>query len=123
MAKQKTAPGEHEFMHDLAGKLSLPDLAAHLALLNCYLTNDSGPMHLAWPQLTPVTALLGPTTAQLGFAPRGPFADVLETPLPCRPCGKHGHKRCPQRHFECMRGLTPDVVWDSVRRKLFKTGS
>lgn len=123
MAKQKTAPGEHEFMHDLAGKLSLPDLAAHLALLNCYLTNDSGPMHLAWPQLTPVTALFGPTTPQLGFAPRGPFADVLENPLPCRPCGKHGHKRCPQRHFECMRGLTPDVVWDSVRRKLFKTGS
>lgn len=117
--QQMDSRTQSTLVHNLAGKLSLPDLAAYLALLNCYLTNDSGPMHLAWPQLTPIVALFGPTTPQLGFAPRGPFAEVLEIPLACRPCGKHGHKRCPKGHFQCMCGLLPDIVWDSVRRKLF----
>ena len=122
MARHTMRPGSHEgLVHNLAGSLSLPDLAAYLALLTCYLTNDSGPMHLAWAQRTPVTAIFGPTTPQLGFAPRGPLAEVLEMPLSCRPCGKHGHKQCPKTHFRCMRGLSPDVVWDSVRRKLFGT--
>lgn len=123
LAQQKIPSAKYALTHNLAGALSLPDLAAYLALLNCYVTNDSGPMHLAWPQLTPVTAIFGPTTAELGFAPRGPFADIIESPLPCRPCGKHGHKRCPQKHLDCMRNVTPDMVWESVQRKLFRIGS
>lgn len=103
---------------DLSGRTSLPVLAAVLARLQCYLTNDSGPMHLAWAQRTPVTALFGPTVRELGFAPRGD-STVMETDEPCRPCGLHGHKACPRRHFRCMKRLDPEAVWRDVFARLY----
>jgi heptosyltransferase-2 len=104
---------------NLAGRLSLPELAAYLGRLDAYLTNDSGPMHLAWTQDVPLVALFGPTVESLGFFPRGDNSTVLENEgLACRPCGLHGPKKCPQGHFKCMRDLTPDRVWDALRIKL-----
>lgn len=104
---------------DVAGSLSLVDLGAYLGRLDCYLSNDSGPMHIAWAQRTPVTAVFGPTVRRLGFYPRGEGATVLETSLDCRPCGLHGPPRCPLGHHRCMNDVTPDMVWEDVRRKLF----
>jgi heptosyltransferase-2 len=104
-------------LHDLSGALSLPELAAHLAKLSCYLTGDSGPMHLAWAGGAPVVALFGPTTRSLGFFPRG-NSTVLELDLDCRPCGLHGPRACPQGHHRCMRDLTPDAAWAAVAAKL-----
>lgn len=104
---------------DLSGRLSLPELAAYIGCLSCYVTNDSGPMHLAWPQRVPVIALFGPTVRELGFFPRGESSTVKEIPLPCRPCGLHGPQICPLGHHRCMRDMTPDMVWPDVARKLF----
>lgn len=103
---------------NLAGKLSLPELAAYLGRLDAYLTNDSGPMHMAWTQETPLVALFGPTVRKLGFFPRGDNSTVLETPLNCRPCGLHGPRKCPKDHHNCMRDLAPDTVWAELRKKL-----
>lgn len=104
---------------DLSGQLSLPVLAAYLGRLNCYVTNDSGPMHIAWAQRTPVTAIFGPTVRKLGFFPRGNGSTVLEADVPCRPCGLHGPQICPKGHFDCMNSVTPDSVWSDVQTKLF----
>lgn len=103
---------------NLAGKLNLPQLAAYLGKLDAYLTNDSGPMHLAWTQDVPLVALFGPTVKRLGFFPRGDFSTVMEADVACRPCGLHGPKKCPEGHFRCMKELTPDRVWDVLRMKL-----
>lgn len=103
------------FLRNLAGALPLPALAASLPLLSAYLTNDSGPMHLAWVQDVPLVALFGPTVRRLGFFPRGEHSRVLETGLDCRPCGLHGHKSCPKGHHACMRDLTPDAAWQALR--------
>ncbi len=56
---------------NLAGQLNLPQLAAYLGKLDAYLTNDSGPMHLAWSQDVPLVALFGPTVKKLGFSHAG----------------------------------------------------
>lgn len=103
---------------DLGGQLSLPQLAAYIGQLDAYLTNDSGPMHLAWAQDIPLVALFGPTVKKLGFFPRGVNSTVLETQLDCRPCGLHGPKRCPKGHHDCMKTLSPELVWDTLRKKL-----
>lgn len=103
---------------DLSGRLTLSQLAAYLGRLDACLTNDSGPMHLAWTQNVPLVALFGPTVKRLGFFPRGENSTVMETDVDCRPCGLHGPKKCPKGHFRCMRELTPDVVWTEVKRKL-----
>lgn len=107
-----------ERLHNLAGRLALPELAACLGRLSCYLTNDSGPMHLAWAQRTPVTAVFGPTVRALGFFPRGPEATVFETDEACRPCGLHGPAACPLGHHRCMTGVGVDAVWGDVAAKL-----
>ncbi len=104
---------------DLSGRLSLPELAAYIGCLSCYLTNDSGPMHLAWPQRVPVTAVFGPTVRKWGFFPRGEHSSVIEVPLDCRPCGLHGPQVCPLGHHNCMKLVTPDMVWADVKAKLF----
>lgn len=103
---------------DLAGKLSLPGLTAHLSVLDACLTNDSGPMHLTWMQGVPLTAVFGPTVRSLGFFPRGEKSSVMEVDMACRPCGLHGHKRCPEGHHDCMKQVTPEMVWEDLRPKL-----
>lgn len=105
-------------LHDLSGSLALPELAAHIARLDCYLTNDSGPMHLAWTQHVPVCAVFGPTVRSLGFYPRGRASSVHEAHLDCRPCGLHGHKSCPQGHHHCMTLIDHDAVWRDIKSKL-----
>lgn len=113
-------PEKRRRLHDLSGRLPLPLLAAYLKRLSCYLTNDSGPMHLAWAQKTPVTAIFGPTVKRLGFFPRGESSTVFENnALDCRPCGLHGPKQCPKGHHHCMTRLLPETVWPDVRIKLF----
>ena len=101
-------------MHDLTGKLSLPGLAAYLAKLTCFVGNDSGPMHLAWPQHVPVVTPFGPTARKLGFVPRSERSVVLEVDLPCRPCSRHGPQACPLEHHNCMKLITPEMMWSAV---------
>ncbi len=109
----------HPLVHNLSKNLSLLQLAAVIKRLNCYLTNDSGPMHIAWSLYTPVTAIFGPTVPCLGFAPRGPSASIISVPLKCRPCSLHGGNTCPKLHFRCMRDIDTNLVWDDVSKKLF----
>lgn len=105
---------------DLSGKLSIPELAAYIAGLGCYISNDSGPMHLAWAQHVPLVAIFGPTVQSLGFAPRGENSTLLEVQnLECRPCGLHGPQVCPKGHHRCMRDLTAETIWAEVEKKLF----
>ncbi len=103
---------------NLAGMLTIPALAACLGRLDACLTNDSGPMHLAWAQGVPLAACFGPTVRSLGFFPRGPNSRVLETALDCRPCGLHGHKACPLGHHNCMKDIRPDQAWDVLKPML-----
>ncbi|WP_147819586.1 lipopolysaccharide heptosyltransferase II [Salidesulfovibrio onnuriiensis] len=112
------AGGTGRFVHNLAGRLDLLQLAAVMGRLSACLTNDSGPMHLAWTQNVPLVALFGPTVRKLGFYPRGKKSTVLETDLQCRPCGLHGPRKCPQKHHECMKRITPEQVWSALRAKL-----
>ncbi len=110
----------HPRVRNLSEKLDLAHLAAWLQRLDCYLTNDSGPMHLAWLARVPLVAVFGPTVRELGFFPRGD-STVIEPPgqLPCRPCGLHGPQACPRGDHACMTGIDPEAVWQAVRQRLF----
>jgi heptosyltransferase-2 len=74
-------------------------------------TNDSAPQHLASAMGTPTLTIFGPTVPEFGF---GPLADrhvvAGHESLNCRPCDRHGPKRCPLGHWRCMRELTPEYV-------------
>ena len=111
--------GAQGYFLDLAGRTSLLSMSAVMARLDLLVANDSGPMHRCWSLHTPVTGVFGPTALSVGFGPRGPNASVVQIDVPCRPCGLHGHKVCPKRHFRCMKDLDPEDVWLDVESKLF----
>lgn len=103
---------------DWSGKTTLNELKALMGRLSLFITNDSGPMHLATACGVPTLAVFGPTTRELGFFPYGPDHRVLESDLPCRPCGLHGAKACPEGHFLCMNLITTDEVFKNAEEML-----
>lgn len=101
-----------------AGETSLKELIAAIGRSAVFLTNDSGPMHIAVASNVPTVALFGPTTKELGFFPYGSGHTVIEKNLDCRPCGLHGAEKCPLGHFQCMRQITADEVFHAVKAQL-----
>ncbi|MBR4682421.1 MAG: lipopolysaccharide heptosyltransferase II [Elusimicrobiaceae bacterium] len=103
----------------LCGKTSLADLMAFMKHFKLFITNDSGPMHIAVAFDVPTLAIFGPTTRELGFFPYGEGHRVMEVKgLPCRPCALHGGKKCPEKHFKCMKDISPDEVFKNAKEML-----
>jgi heptosyltransferase-2 len=98
----------------LAGQLSLPGSAALFRHSSLVIANDSGMLHLAQSQKTPVVGIYGPTSKELGFYPLPINSLVVETDLPCRPCTPKGLNYCPKKHFRCMNDISPDKVIDAA---------
>lgn len=95
----------------LAGELAIPELVALLARARVLVGNDSGPGHVAAAVDTPVISIFGSTSSEAGCLARGAHTAVVEHPdLHCRPCGRHGRRRCPERHFRCMREIDAEQV-------------
>ncbi len=108
---------------NLCGKTSLSDLMALMEHFKLFITNDSGPMHIATAFDVPTLAIFGPTTRELGFFPYGEGHRVLEVEnLPCRPCALHGGKKCPFGHFKCMRDILPERAFENAKEMLEKQG-
>lgn len=92
---------------NLAGKLKLTETAALMQHAVMNYVNDSAPMHLASSVNAPVAAIFCSTVPGFGFGPLSKNAHIIETKkeLPCRPCGLHGHKECPENHFNCAQTI------------------
>jgi len=94
----------------MAGMLSLSETAALLKLASLVIANDSGLLHMAQSQKTPVVGIYGPTTRELGYFPLVQNSTVVETNLSCRPCTHNGLNYCPRKHFRCMNDINADMV-------------
>jgi len=94
---------------DLCGKTSLKDLTVLYRRSALVISTDTGPMHIAAAVGTPVVALFGPTDSQR-TGPYGPHHRIVRTGISCSPCFR---RSCD--HRSCMRDLSPDQVFGSVR--------
>lgn len=98
---------QNERVLNLAGHLSLIQSLHILKEAFLCVSNDSGGQHMAAAVGTPVISIFGPTTLDLGFRPWTSKAVVIENKnIKCRPCGKHGHKKCPIKTHECMTSIS-----------------
>ncbi|MDR1831423.1 MAG: glycosyltransferase family 9 protein [Fusobacteriaceae bacterium] len=105
---------------DLRGKTTLPELAAVISRAAILVTNDSAPVHIAsaFPGVQ-IHVFFGPTVKEQGFAPRSANAVIYEAKgLSCRPCGRHGGKRCKAGHFRCMMDIKPELVLKRIENSL-----
>ena len=101
------AAGHHGL--NLAGALSLQDVAALLSMALIYVGNDSGPTHLAAALGVPCIALFGPGDLSR-FGPRGTgMIRVLRHEVACSPCYL---QTC--SHHTCMRTLTMAEVLQAI---------
>ena len=97
---------------NLAGRLSFLASAAlqKKAVLNY--VNDSAPMHFASAVNAPVVAVYCSTLPDFGFGPLSDHSFIVQTneALTCRPCGIHGKKQCPLKHFDCAKTIKMDQL-------------
>ena len=100
------------------GKTSLLKSAALVSKCSAVLSNDSAPVHIAIAMEKPVVAVFGSTLPEFGFAPYGESHTIIQKSVYCRPCGIHGKKICPEIHFGCMKGTSPDEVFQAIKKYL-----
>ncbi len=99
---------------NLAGKTALLQSAAVISQSKLMICNDSGALHIANAMQTRVFAFFGPTVQSIGYYPYRAGDYVFETDLNCRPCGSHGHHKCPLKHHNCMKQISRDAVLQAV---------
>ncbi|GBD16104.1 Lipopolysaccharide core heptosyltransferase RfaQ [bacterium HR26] len=89
-----------------AGKTSLGGLAALIARLDLFISNDTGPAHLAVAANTPSITIFGPAD-HLRWAPLDRERHrMIRQMVPCSPCA---HWTCPIDH-RCLRAIQPEQV-------------
>jgi heptosyltransferase-2 len=110
--------GARAHARNAAGRFGLQSTGALLQRATVLVSGDTGVMHMATAVGTPVVALFGPTVRPFGFFPYTSRARVIELGLPCRPCSSKGGPRCPLGHHRCMLDITPDQVYETLRRSL-----
>ncbi len=97
----------------LSGQTSIRELMAVIRRCRVFLTNDTGPMHIAAAFGVPVVAVFGPTDWRT-TSPFGSGHGVVRQPVECAPCLL---RECPIDH-RCMTGVSVDRVYDEAVRQL-----
>ena len=104
---------------NLFGRTDIRGLVALVAEAAVVLANDSAPIHIAAAFDVPTVAVFGATVPAQGFGPRASRAEVVEVSgLECRPCGAHGGRKCPPKHFKCMSDINAAAVTAALGRVL-----
>lgn len=101
---------------NLAGELNLLETAALMKDAHMNFVNDSAPQHIASAMNAPITSIFCSTIPDFGFGPLSDDSVVIETTekLNCRPCGLHGLKECPEKHFKCALSISIDQLLDRL---------
>ncbi len=99
----------------LHGKTGLGRLAALLEEADLFVTNDTGPLHLASAVGTPTVGIYGPTRPER-YGPWGNRHRVVFPDLPCAPCGDI--RRCPRDPEKCLSFLPVGKVLEASRELL-----
>ena len=103
---------------NLVGEIGLRELPAAISRCSVFVTNGSGPMHIAVARRIPTVALFCATTPDLGFYPYTDNAIVVQRQLSCRPCASHGGRRCPLGTEDCIHQIRPEIVLHAVDKLL-----
>ncbi len=100
---------------DLTGKTTLLQLAALARESSVFVSNDSGPLHLAAAANALVVGIYTCTDPRL-TGPYGPGAASVQSAVWCAPSC---HKTCTR--LDCFAELTPDRVWPVVHHSLSRS--
>lgn len=97
---------------NLAGRTTIRELIALIQQCSIFLTNDSGPMHIAAALGVKLLALFG-STSEIKTGPY-PQGKVIHKHAECSPCYK---RTCPI-DFRCMTRIHVDEVYEELQKLL-----
>jgi heptosyltransferase-1 len=99
-----------------AGKTTLVEMGSQLQTVDLLIANDSGPVHMAAAIGKPTLVIFGPTKPHR----TGPFGEghhVIQTSLPCQPCGQRTCSQ-PDPGVPCMTGISVTEVTKAAHAML-----
>jgi heptosyltransferase-2 len=101
---------------NLAGKTSIRGLMALVKRCDIFITNDTGPMHVAAALDVPTLAIFG-STDPTATGPFGKLGCVVREPVNCSPCL---NRKCPGKHYHCMERVSAERVFKAAKEMLEK---
>ena len=101
---------------NLAGKTSLGGLAALIDGLDLFVSNDTGPAHIACALNTPSITIFGPADYRRWAPLDQRLHRIARQPVECSPCG---YRECPIDH-RCLRRVYPRSVMEAAGDLLMK---
>jgi heptosyltransferase-2 len=96
---------------NLAGKTSIKELCSYIGGLSLFVTNDSGPMHVAAAYQVPTVAIFGPTRHLETSQWKNRQSAIVRHDLECAPCMK---RECPLKHHDCMKKIEAEEVIEAI---------
>lgn len=104
---------------NLSGKTTVSDIVSILKRSNLFISNDSGPVHIACAIKTPVISIFGRNDRGLSperWKPVGKHDIALHKNVGCKLCLAHNCKR----GFACLDAITVEDVLQAADRILVK---
>ncbi len=98
-------------VYNIAGQTTIVELVSKIAGLSKFITNDSGPMHIAAAYKIPTVAIFGPTNHKETHQWMNPRENIIRKEMACAPCMK---RTCPLKHHECMKLITAEDVLTTI---------
>ena len=96
---------------NLAGTTTIKELCSHIGGLSLFITNDSGPMHVAAAYQVPTVAIFGPTRHLETSQWKNRQSKIVRHDLECAPCMK---RECPLKHHDCMKKIEAEEVIEAI---------
>ncbi len=96
-----------------AGKTSVIQLCSAIGGCDLFLTNDSGPMHIAAAYQVPTVSIFGPTRFTETSQWMNARSSIVRLDLECSPCMK---RTCPLKHHDCMKNISSQMVIKAVEK-------
>lgn len=98
-------------------KTTLRQTAALIKRCQLFISNDSGPMHIAAAQKVPTIGIFGPTD-HIAHAPYGENCHVIRSSLPCSPCHPPHSDGYGCGEVDCFRFISVSEVFEIAKRVL-----
>ncbi len=103
---------------NLAGKINLRQLALLMKRFKFFISNDSGPLHLAKAMNCPTISFFGPETPVL-YAPKSSNDTVFYKNFRCSPCiTVYNAKNTTCGNNLCLKAITPQEVMRDIDRRM-----
>ncbi len=98
----------------VAGEGGISELINRIENLDLLVSPDSGPAHIAMALGVPVQVVFTSTSPALGFWSPDFKGSFMVNPIPCRPCHRHGGKKCSAGDEQCRKMLVPRELFEAA---------